>query len=173
MKQLILGLLKLLLQIILFLLLGKWVQIGPREQKPLPRKEARKQRAQRDGSLKRGDQPRGDKVGRGRPLFDRTRRVASRSPEQPTELMVEELQGGESLVSLEELSAGEPLPSLEGLTARGVPRDLARSRRKRRPPLPTVPTPSSRQPLSAALRDPVALREALTLGIALRRRGPR
>ena len=87
--------------------------------------------------------------------------------------MVEELLGGESIVPFEELSAGEPLPSLEGLTARGDPSGRARSRRKRRPPPPTVPTASSRQPLSAALRDPVALREALTLGIALRRRGPR
>ena len=84
MKRLILGLLKLLLQIILFLLLGKWVQIGPRELKPSPRKQAKKQRAQRDGSSKRGDQPRGDKAGRGRPLFDRTRRPASRSLQQHT-----------------------------------------------------------------------------------------
>jgi hypothetical protein len=151
-KRLLLALLKLVLQLLMFALTGKWVKIGSGERPSARAKRAAKpstQRPRADGA----NPPR-------RKVFDRTRPPPRSEPPSLEDVYLElesHLPGAESLPSTEAL-----LRSSEAVRP---------SRRKRARETPVL---AARGPLARALRDRRSLREAIALGTAVapRRRHP-
>ena len=156
-RTLLLGLLKLLLQLIILAVTGRWVQIGRRQsQVPSASKGQRKRRERaRPGAAKGA-------AGQ-RPIFER--RALGEPPtrrEDPSE----------EAETLEEWGASREaaLPSLEALLEEGSgtsehrrQRPPKRRRRKQPPALP----PPQRSSLARALQDPHAIRRAILVGSAV------
>jgi hypothetical protein len=157
-KRLLIGLLKLVLQLIIFAVSGKWVRIGdlqPRQQQLKPRKVRSNQPARQASSPERGRMA--------RRIFDVAQPPVPRGDE------------GEWFESDSPEEAGshfeEELPSLEALIEEGADAfDKRRARRRRHAP-PALPTGRPRS-LAAAFRDRRAIRDAVVVGalVAARRR---
>lgn len=145
MKRLLLALLKLLLQLVLFALTGKWVKIGQPTRSAAPPQRA-KQRPQQGGVRA----PRAK-------VFDATR---SPRPTQPASFEPASLE--EVYLELEHhLPGAEAVPSTDSLLTGREPRRRARKRKLRE-----LPPPSGDMSLARALRDRRSLREAVVLGAA-------
>lgn len=155
MKARIFGLLKLLLQVVLFLLSGRWVRLGDERRAAAPAAESKRQREQAPGPpLQR------------RRVFDaRRRRPAPLSTARSARTASEREQGSPS-------AAPAPRDSLTGQNAYAL-RQEGKGAYALRSASPAVPGHSGKarpRSLVATLRDRRALAESLTIGEAL---GPR
>lgn len=156
-RTLLLGLLKLVLQLIILAVTGKWVQIGRREP---PTKAANK------GAGSRRVRPRpatGKQHTTGnRPIFERR---LEKVPPPAGDLWGEpETLEEQGALFESELSAYEA-PIVEGASSWEQRRQRPPKRRTPKQP-PTLPPPK-RTSLASALQDPRAIRRAILIGSAV------
>jgi hypothetical protein len=169
-KRLLLGLLKLLLQLLIFALAGKWVKIGGAQPEPSARKQAK-------SSQRKSSEPR---PVRRAPLFDPRagdRRGSVATESEPLREWRSVEDGELELLeprSIEELArAGEPRPKRGKRKRRAGSAPVERRAKPVAEPRSSAASSRPARSLAAALRDPVRIRQALILGAALGPRRPR
>lgn len=149
-RTLLLGLLKLVLQLVILAVTGRWVPLGRREPKVATKRGRRRERTRPAGATR--------DAGGKRPIFERRQLGDRSSPPR-------DRWGDAEPPTLEELFLEE-----EGTSSWEHSQPVTPKRRGRKQPS-AVPPPT-RTSLARALRDPRAIRRAIFVGsiVAPRRR---